>query len=411
MNASRLAIAVCVLVLCSCDREPSSLTVSISTEEPAPVMAATMRDVLASVDLDLLVEPTSDPYTILDAVRDSEADFGIVDEPPRRVAGIATVVPLYPSILHVLYRKDRLVTGFPDLIEGQQIYAGPIGGTAWRILQQLADDYLVPTGAFNVLSDPWQVEPDVYFIIGGLLAAESLAQMSDYQMYSFGEVTRFGFGTPAEGLALKYPNIRPFILPESIYGSFNDQPVITITTRTVLVARDDLDPNLVYLVARELFEQAHRFSVEYPLVLNELHEDLDAKTLALPLHPGSRFYIDKDEPGFFERYAETIGVSLTLLVLIGSGLVTLLRMRKSRKKDRIDVYYQQVLEIRHALSATLNMGQYKALEDKLKAIQEEVFGLLIAERLNVDESLTLFLDLSNRVLGEISARQFQKTNL
>ena len=83
-----------------------------------------------------------DREKVVAAVLGGEADLGILEEPTGRVAGLTTVVPLYPSILHVLYRKDRRANSFAELIRGQQVYAGPVGGTAWRFW----DSWLLTTG-------------------------------------------------------------------------------------------------------------------------------------------------------------------------------------------------------------------------------------------------------------------------
>ena len=399
-----VALASCAALL-SCARQDLDLTVSYSIEEPQQSVAEALQRHMATGNVSVELLAKDDREKVVAAVLGGEADLGILEEPTGRVAGLTTVVPLYPSILHVLYRKDRSANSFPELIRGQQVYAGPVGGTAWRFLGQLAVDYRIEPDEYTILADPWLVEPDVYFILGGMLSRDSLAKMGGYQMFSFGEAGQLGFGTKAEGLALKYSNIRPFILPESLYGELNPAPVLTLAKRTVLVGRDDLDPNLAYLIARELIENAHELASEYQLVMSELRDDLDPAMLALPLHRGARLYLNKDEPGFLERYAEVVGVGLTILAALGSGFLAMLRMNKARRKDRIDVFYRRVLAIRHELDDSNNINNYNKLTDKLKAIQDDVFQLLIAERLNVDESLTLFLDLSNRVLGEITAQQ------
>lgn len=395
----------CCAALLSCVRPDLSLVVSHSYEEPAPSVADALRRHMALSNIAVELTTKDDPQKVVAAVLGGEADLGILEEPSGRVAGLTTIVPLYPSILHVLYRQERSAESFPELVRGQQVYAGPVGGTAWRLLGQLADDYRLTPDDYTVLPDPWLVEPDVYFILGGMLTRDWIAKVGNYQMFSFGEAGQLGYGTQAEGLALKYPNIRPFILPESLYGALNPAPVLTLATRTVLIGRDDLDPNLAYLIARELIENAHEIAAEYHLVMSELQDNLEPALLALPLHRGARLYLNKDEPGFLERYAEVVGVGLTILAALGSGVLAMLRMNKARRKDRIDVFYRRVLAIRHELDDADNINNYNGLSDKLKAIQDDVFQLLIAERLNVDESLTLFLDLSNRVLGEISAQQ------
>ena len=206
-------------------------------------------------------------------------------------------------------------------------------------------------------------------------------------------------------LALKYPNVRPFILPDGVYGPFSERAVLTLATRTVLVARDTLDADLVYRVAREVFENSHAIAAEYQLANDELNQRFDPASLALPLHSGARTYVDKDEPTIFERYAEVVGVGLTIVAAFGSGVLAIWRMNKARRKDRIDGYYRRVLALRHELNAEDKSIDFNRLSNDLKAIQEEVFGLLIAERLNVDESLTVFLSLSTQVLEEIGVRR------
>lgn len=399
------ASLVCCAALTSCVRLDEGLVVSYSIEEPAPSVADALKRQLALSNIPVELTPKDDPEKVVTAVLGGEADLGILEEPFTRVVGLTTIVPLYPSILHVLYRQERSADSFPELVRGQQVYAGPVGGTGWRLLGQLADDYQLASDDFTILPDPWLIEPDVYFIVGGLLTRDWLAKVGNYRMFSFGEAGQLGYGTQAEGLALKNPNIRPFILPESLYGALNPSPVLTLATRTVLIGRDDLNPDLAYLIARELIENAHEIAAEYHLVMSELQDHFDPALLALPLHRGARLYLNKDEPGFLERYAEVVGVGLTILAALGSAVLAMVRMNKARRKDRIDVFYRRVLAIRHDLDDVEKNINYNKLSDKLKAIQDEVFQLLIAERLNVDESLTLFLDLSNRVLGEITAKQ------
>lgn len=399
------------LLAVGCARDPVSISIRISIEEPAPSVADALRRHFEprgiAVDFASDDELEDDPDVIIQDVLDGTVDFGILEEPVRRVDGLTTVAPLYPSILHVLHRRGRSIEDFPGLVRGQRVYAGPIGGAAHRLLLQFAEDYRLASAEFTVLPDPWRVEPDVWFILGGLLPRDEQAGLADYEMYSFGDAERLGLGTQAEGLALKYPNVRPFVLPEAVYGSFTERAVLTLAKRTVLVAREDLDPNLAYLVAREVFENAHAIAAEYQLAKSEINTDFDPSTLALPLHRGARTYVDKDEPSVFERYAEVVGVGLTIVAAIGSGILAMWRTNKARRKDRIDDYYRRVLAVRHELSKKSN--NYNELTDRVKAIQEDVFDQLIAERLNVDESLTVFLSLSAQVLDEIAARRAAQT--
>ncbi len=69
-----------------------------------------------------------------------------------------------------------------------------------------------------------------------------------------------------------------------------------------------------------------------------------------------------------------------------------------------DVYYGKVLDMRGAIYAADGVEELVELTASVTAVQHEVFDLLINERIAADSALTIFLDLSNRVLEEIGAR-------
>ena len=115
-------------LLGACAQEEVAITVETSIEEPGPSVADALVRHLGPQGIAVEDRENADPDTILPNVLAGNVDFGIVEEPAQRQPGLSTVAPLYPSILHALHRKEREVGSFPDLIRGQRIYAGPIGG-------------------------------------------------------------------------------------------------------------------------------------------------------------------------------------------------------------------------------------------------------------------------------------------
>ncbi len=176
--------------------------------------------------------------------------------------------------------------------------------------------------------------------------------------------------------------------------------MLTIATRTVLVTAASTDVQRVYNVASTLVANSQRLSTEYPLVTREMNENIQLSSFTLPMHAGARRYLDKDAPTMIERYAEVIALGLTIAIMLGSALVALYEFRKTRKKDRIDDYYNRILELRHKLREAGTEEYRGGIEEQVKSIQEEVFSLLVDERLSANESLTIFLNLSNQVLSE-----------
>ena len=66
-------------------------------------------------------------------------------------------------------------------------------------MEDLARDYAVSDP--NLFADPWSSVPEVYFIFGGLLAADALGSLNDYELYSLVTNLESGRGSVAEGIA------------------------------------------------------------------------------------------------------------------------------------------------------------------------------------------------------------------
>ena len=395
-----------LIVLVGCSKEAIDLEILVSVEEPANTIAEAMIPVLEPRGFSATIVEVESPDEILQTVAQGDADLAVIEEPLGMNIGLTTVLPLYPIVLHVMHRSDVNPISFADLLRDKHVYAGPVTGAARSLLAELTRDFGLSADEYTLHDYPWTADPypDVYFIFGGLLDKDSRAGLSDYRFFSFGSASALGSGTIAEGIALSYANIRTFILPEAIYGDLNDKPILTLATRSVLVASPELDGQVVYDLAEQLVEHSQILAQHYPLVNQELNMMFEPASLTQPLHPGARRFVDRDKPGFLERYVELIALGITLLAALGSGLVALIRYGRQRKKDRVDVYYRKILDLRQRIRSDMNRDALLSISTEVKDVQEEVFALLIDERVSADETLTIFLDLSNQVLKELEPK-------
>ncbi len=403
-RAALAAAVVCLSFGGGCTPSTEPLRLAVSVEEPAPSVADALGPLLADAGFRVTVEPDEDPANILEGLRSGDLDLAIIEEPPSVRPGVMTIAPLYPSVLHVLVDKDIPESGITEIIAGRNIYTGPRRGSAERFLRVLASDLDLAEDTYRVLDDPWTIRPDVFFIFGGLLSPESLRQLEGYRLLSFGAVETLGRGSQAEGIVLRYPNLRPFILPRQTYPGLTDEPVLTLAVRSILIAGTGLDEQTAYTVASQLFTHAQDVGAVYPLATSELDPGVDATSFTLPLHPGARRYIERDQPGFIERFAEVLALAATLAIALISSLYALLKHRRQRKKDRVDVYYASMLELRARAGQSTDAAELTKLQRTVLDLQQEVFGLVIDERIAADESLSVFLALSNQVLNEIAQR-------
>lgn len=343
----------------------------------------------------------TDSTEIIAAIQRGEVDMALVDEPEYPIRGVVTLAPLYPSVLHVLHNKGERVTDFADLIRGAAVYAGPTGGAAHRLLLQLGEDFGVQENQFQILDNPWTVIPDVYFIFGGLLSASSIEQLTGYRLFSFSESGDIDGASVADGIVLRHHHLKTFLLPKSLYHGLSNEAITTLSIRSVLITHEDFQTRHAVDIASGIFGKAQHFAMSYPLVTHELTMNLDAAGLMLPLHTGTRRYLDRDKPGFVERYVEVLALGVTVIFALLSGGVALYRYRVRERKDRVDIYYAQILEIRQNMELASEAIDLHACHKRAIEVQHEVLNLLIDERVNADASLLAFLSLSNQVLNEI----------
>jgi hypothetical protein len=148
-------------------------------------------------------------------------------------------------------------------------------------------------------------------------------------------------------------------------------------------------------------EERTELAKTHPALFNGIQSDFDPSVLNFRTHQGSLDYINRDSPDIFERYAELWTLLLTLILATLSGIVAFVRWRKQAKKDRIDVYYQQLLELR----AQVPFADAKERTDMLASVKEietRAYQQLIDEQLLADESFLIFLMTSSNVRNDLS---------
>ena len=396
---------VALLLMVACSKPARELSLAVTTEEPAPSVTEAIRSNVLTRGYAIDVEVAANSAAAIEAVLSGRLDLAVIEEPDRPIPGLATLAPLYPSVLHILHDRQVDHGDLQGLLRGATIYAGPPGGTGYRLLMQLAYDFGVPADAYRILDNPWTETPDTYFIFGGLLSSDSLTQLNGYRLFSFEAGGSVDGGSVADGIVLRHHHLRTFVLPRMLYPQLDHDVVQTLATRTVLVAREGFRQSTALELSEALYTHAQEISLEYPLVTRELNETVDTASLMLPLHPGTRRYIDRDRPGFLERNVEILALVFTVLVTFGSGLVALYRYRVQVRKDRVDEYYRRLLDIRARIeTANGDADGLLACRSMVLSVQREVLDLLVDERIAADFSMVAFVNLSNQIINELDRR-------
>lgn len=400
----KVSLCLLLILITACAEDKPKTTLAFSTELPAPAISEAVKKQLAEEGFAIELAEAANPSDIFTSIQNRTIDLGVLEEPDHPIAGVVTIAPLYPSVLHVLHKAKGTPSNFMELIRGSKIYAGPPGGAADRLLKQLATDFNVALDEFEILDNPWTVIPDIYFIFGGLLTNESIDQLDGYRLFSFSSKDDEAQGSVADAIVLKHHHLKKFLLPKGTYYPLSDESVTTISIRTVMIAHEDFPAEVAFDIAKNLFNNAQEYSLDYPLVVRELDIRFNPVDLMLPLHEGSRQFLDKDEPGFIEKHVDIIALVFTLIAALLSGIFTLYRRHQQEKKDRVDKFYSKLLGVRDNAHQTTEHAKLKMYRKQALGVQHEVLQLLIDERVTADAALVAFISLSNQIIDELNHR-------
>jgi hypothetical protein len=322
------------------------------------------------------IVPLPDGFeTPLEALEAGYADLAFTSNTQPYRQGITTVMPIYPTVLHILYREimDSL-----DVEESEVTFV----------------DKPATLPDVNLVYVP--ISPER---IRGLLKQDGVA--GQYTFLSFGSPEDVGSGGAIDRAVLLNPRVTPFIIPVGTYGDLPEQPVLTLAVDKLLVSRPDLDSAVVYDLINEIRRLQPALAAKRPFLFQELGAEFDASGSTFVLHPGSQAFAVRDEPTFYERYSGVAEVLVTLVIGLISGAYAVIQIYNRRRKNRIDGFYTDVMEIRDSVNERSSSVDRAAAVERVRALQNEAFGMLINEKLAADESFRIFVTLSNDIIAQL----------
>ena len=134
-----IALALISTALCACTDNPTELRFA---QPSSPVDRAIVTDLVELFADDTLVSLnlTGAEFTgeeALDAIIAGEVDVALVSNALPYRDGVATVIPLFPSVLHIAYvGDDRDPSDIYSLLEGANVFAGEEGSASRLIFEQ-----------------------------------------------------------------------------------------------------------------------------------------------------------------------------------------------------------------------------------------------------------------------------------
>ncbi|RJE73894.1 TAXI family TRAP transporter solute-binding subunit [Reichenbachiella sp. MSK19-1] len=317
---------------------------------------------------------------------------------------IRTVLPLYPEVLLVIHPDSINPKSIEELVVGKRIGVGPKNSGTSIFFKNLLAHNQIPEDAYTIVNTPWSENVvsnkiDVSVVMSGLFSNFIREQLKkDVALFSFSNINNYGKGSEVEGFVLNYVTSRPYVIPKNVFGLQPVNPVVTYAIDAVLLCRADIDAYTIQSVVEELVTQRKILADHDPL-LNGITDDFKNSSINFPLHEGTQLFLDRNNPSFFEKYAEVIGVVFSILVAFYGLSSTLVRIKRKKKLDRIEEFYTQLLELENQTDfsslSSIETGLNTAKELRRKAVH-----LLTKERLEANESFNIFIHLHDTLVDK-----------
>ncbi len=332
---------------------------------------------------------------------DGSADLAIVENTRPFQPGVRTVLPLYRSVLHFAARQGLKSSDFAEEKRLPRVQIVNESHTGRLVAELLFERAEVLPDTF----EPWTVgnpgQPDFVLYLGPINPGNVSWVPEGFALISVSRFDAAGAEFYIDGISYLVPQLRPTRIPALTYRlPGNETGIDTLSVDMLLVAHQSTDASVIYALTQALLEQKARFAAADPALFRWLSSDFSDSDFAFPLHRGARQYLNRDEPGFLERYAEALNFIVYLSALSVTGLLGFGRWRARRRKDRIDSFYLRVLELRRESAFADPLEQL----NKLEKIEEEAFAGLVAEKLSADDSFRIFTELAEGLRRELKVQ-------
>ena len=404
-------VATCFALLSACDTSPHELRLVTPTE---PVDASiveefsSLLDAEARVRIQLTTTPLSEAMA-LDAVASGEADLALVSNDLPFRSDIATLMPLYPTVLHIGRREGASSLPGLEMLRGATIFAGPEGSASRLVFERIAARLNLDSDEYRYVSGIDDA-PDIVIVYSPISPEritdirELRAQFPNFELSTMGAPQDIGMGNIIDAAVLMHPHFQPFVIPVGTYGELTKEPIVTVAVDKILVARSDLDSAVVYDLINEILRLRPALAAKWPGLFQRLSDDFDTSRSTFIVHAGTQGFLQRSAPTIYERYSGIAEVAVTLIVALASATFAIVRIFRMRRKNRIDSFYTRTIALRRSVNDSTGPEELQQIIEEVRDLQTTAFDLLVDEKLAADESFRIFITLSNDVLQQLGEK-------
>lgn len=352
-------------------------------------LTTAIADVINNDDIGLHVRvfETGGSYENLRLLEKNSIDMAEVQADIHASDAVASVMRLYQDAYHLVVRDDSGVEKFPDLA-GHRVAIPPGSSGQFKSFWFLVSHYGLSPAVLNAQSMSedaanfamQQGQVDAVFRVRapGNDAIRRMIRDNPLHMVPI---------TQADALSLKQPSVMPGVIPLGSYRGYPPQPQFDLPTAVLdrlLVARSNLDRELVYQFTRAVFERRSEILEKSRLAgfIGPLANDDKS---AIPAHPGARSFFDREKPGFMQQNARLASALLYVIAIVTSALLALRTHWVQSRRLRMNVYNHRLMDIAHRVRGEQSRDALSQSKNELMDILAEVVDELEHERVSQGE--------------------------
>jgi len=330
--------------------------------------------------------------------------LGLVQSNTPLSGDVSLIAKLYPEVYHLLVRADAGIGKVSDLA-GRRVAVMPAGSGSNSAFYELLEHYQVPASRVEhvpgTLSDGLAAleagQVDALFILialGNETIAESVRR-ADIQLLALDQ---------AQAMALFNPALTRIEVPKGVYSGDKPVPpeqIDVLSVDALLVANRDLPEDVAATIVATLFERRQEM-VEANRQAAFISEPTAQQRLSIGLHPGAESYYERNKPPFVVEYAEPIGLGVSILVLIASGLWQARAWLSNARKNRADRYNLQIAGLVDQAEQATTANELDEVRRSLFAIFHEVIADLDHDRIDENslQSFSFVWDVAQSTLSQ-----------
>ena len=398
-----IQVVLGIVLLASCN--PTTLTFSFiyNDEGPNKEIATTMKELLESeFNVEIMLIEGVNTNANLDSLIMDRIDIALVENYVPYMEGLNSAFSVYSEVLHLLYKDGLDGSSFASLMYSSPIYIGREGSPTYNVMMDLWNYYGLDISRIRVTHN--MPDAGVVAELTNLFTRQHLEDYKGFKLFSFDDSNDLSEASAVQGIKLKYPRLSPFIIPERSYWTFTDKPIVTLSVDLVMMVRSGMGEVAVNDFTKTMLRNRQIFTSIDPLLFEGMKEDFDQAKLNIPLHEGARIFLDREEPSFIERYAELGGVILSIIIALWSGIVSLTKWQAQKKKDKIDEFYEDLMNIKNGISRIDTIAEGMKRVKRVQLAQNKAFEMLIEEKLVANDSFRIYMELSKETINELRGK-------